>query len=219
MDKLEIKEVHKSFGKRLILNQIQLECGIGETIGIFGRNGSGKSTLFKIMFGVLKADQFQGYVNNKAIHSNAFAKKMIGYLPQDGFLPGDIKVRDLIAMVHPNGDVQNRIFYAPGVHSFDHKWVGLLSAGELKYLEFLLVCFLDHPFLLLDEPFSMIDPLYHEVIKEIIQTIGKTKGILLTDHYYEDVLQVTSRNFVLKNGDLIPIESRKDLARYGYIPS
>ncbi|OJV15222.1 MAG: hypothetical protein BGO21_29905 [Dyadobacter sp. 50-39] len=80
-----------------------------------------------------------------------------------------MKVSSLIAMVFSDGEVQNRLFYSPGVASFENQRIGALSLGMLKYFEFLLLANMHHPFLMLDEPFSMIDPLFHDVIKEVIK--------------------------------------------------
>jgi ABC-type lipopolysaccharide export system ATPase subunit len=93
----------------------------------------------------------------------------------------------------------------------------MLSMGERRYLELLLVAHLPHPFLLLDEPFSMIEPLYKEEIKKFLLSLKAKKGILLTDHYYQDVLNVADRNFVLSNGLLKIVQNREDLKKQGYI--
>jgi len=63
----------------------------------------------------------------------------------------------------------------------------------------------------------MIEPLYKEVIKELLQKFKKTKGIILTDHYYNDVLGVTNRNFLLKDAALISVTDKKDLEKYNYL--
>ena len=94
-----------------------------------------------------------------------------------------------------------------------------MSLGELRYLELLIVGNLNHSFLLLDEPFSMIEPLYKDVIKDLLLQLKQTKGIILTDHYYRDVLQVTNRNFVIKNGEKFEILTKADFVKYDYLKS
>ncbi|MCF0052585.1 hypothetical protein LXM25_21115 [Dyadobacter sp. LJ53] len=88
-----------------------------------------------------------------------------------------------------------------------------------KYFEFLLLAHMEHPFLLLDEPFSMIDPLFHNIIKDVISSKLADKGILLTDHYYNDVWEATKRNYVLVGGSMLEVETKADLAIHGYLPS
>ena len=91
-------------------------------------------------------------------------------------------------------------FRAPFIERIATRKIGTLSLGELRYFELLLVAHLEHPFLLLDEPFSMIELLYKEAIKEFLLSLKAKKGILLTDHYYRDVLDISDRNLVLVDG-------------------
>lgn len=116
------------------------------------------------------------------------------------------------------GDEQDKIFYAPRIEKIANTKACNLSMGEVRYLELLLVGHLSHPFLMLDEPFSMVEPLYKELIKEHLMAFKARKGIILTDHYYEDVFSVTDRNLLLKNGRLIAVDNINDLADHGYVP-
>ncbi len=111
-----------------------------------------------------------------------------------------MKVRDVIPMFCDDEEKQNKVFYAPGVSKFDSIKVGKLSLGQLRYLEILLVRSLDHPFIMLDKPFTMLEPLYKDLIKDLLLKLKESKGILLTDHYYEDVLEITDANMLLKDG-------------------
>jgi ABC-type multidrug transport system ATPase subunit len=217
---LDVNHVEKKFGKKAILKSVNIHLRTGETVGIFGRNGSGKSTLMKILFGTINATASSLFIDNAQFQpKDNIASKLIAYLPQESFLPRDIKVRNLISMIFSDGEKQNHIFYSPSVASFENKQIGELSLGMLKYLEFLLLAHMEHPFLLLDEPFSMIDPLFHNVIKDVIASKLANKGILLTDHYYEDVWQVTKRNYVLVDGSMLEVKTKAELATRGYLPS
>lgn len=220
MDFLKVTDLNKSYGNKTILKNIDLDCKTGEIIGIFGRNGTGKSTLLKLIFGTVKANSISIKINSKIIHQKAIiSSKKIGYLPQDTFLPKDRKVREIIPLFHPNGDDQDKIFYSPQVSGFEKIKVGKLSLGQLRYLELLIIGNLNHQFLMLDEPFSMIEPIYKEVIKDLLLDFKKTKGIILTDHYYNDVLEITDKNFVIKEADKIEIKDKSDLVKYGYLKS
>ncbi|WP_420148121.1 ATP-binding cassette domain-containing protein [Spirosoma sp.] len=217
---LTVKKIEKYFGKQAILKLENFELRTGETVGIFGRNGSGKSTLMKILFGTIKANACSLQLDAVPFDpATTIARKLIAYLPQHSFLPTDLKVRDLIPLMLPDGEAQNRVFYSPGVASLDKQRIGSLSIGQVKYLEFLLVAYLDHPFLMLDEPFSMIDPLYHQIIKDVICSLMASKGVLVIDHYYDSVWEVTNRNYVLVDGSLSLIWTKDELTKNGYLPS
>jgi len=73
--------------------------------------------------------------------------------------------------------------------------------------------------MMLDEPFSMIEPLYIEIIKEFLISLKSEKGLIITDHYYKDVLEVTDRNFVIKNGEQLWVKDKIDLEGFGYLKS
>jgi ABC-type multidrug transport system ATPase subunit len=218
MDKLIINTVVKAFGSNHVLSDIEFECQIGEIIGLFGRNGCGKSILLKILFGTLKADAIDVKINSKSFDpTKNICNRVIAYLAQDSFLPKDLKVRSVISIYYQDGEQQNRIFYDPRIAKIENQIVSTLSYGELRYLEILLISRLPHSFLLLDEPFSMIEPLYQDAIKDLLVSIKKDKGVILTDHYYFDVLQITDKNILIKDGKTIEVENKQDLAENGYI--
>ena len=220
MELLEVENLSKSYKNKLILNDINFECRVGEILGIFGRNGTGKSTLLKIVFGILKADSVFIKLNYKVIHPKEIIPlKMIGYLPQETFLPKGLIVRDVIPLFFSDGEKQDEIFYSPKVSSFEKNKVGNLSLGELRYLELLIMGNLQHPFLLLDEPFSMVEPIYKEKIKELLLELKKSKGIILTDHYYNDVLDVSNKNLLIKDTQKISIKNKEDLVNHKYLNS
>ena len=218
MSRLEVSGVNKAFGKRQILDNFSISFKTGEIIGLFGRNGSGKSTLLKAMIGTLKPDSIQMTYDGKELKpSEVIPQQKIGILPQETFLPKELKVRDVIPLMFQKGENQDKIFYAPGVAAFDDKKVGKLSAGQLKYLELLLLVHLPHPFLLLDEPFSLVEPQYIERIKELLLSLRSNKGLVITDHYYRDVLEISTRSYVIKNGRSFPVEAEKDLIEHEYL--
>ncbi|CAH8285635.1 ABC-type multidrug transport system ATPase subunit [Mariniflexile fucanivorans] len=220
MDLLNITNLNKSYGNKPILKNISLDCKTGDIIGIFGRNGTGKSTLLKLIFGTVKANSIIIKINSNIFSQKAIIpSKKIAYLPQDTFLPKELKVRSVIPLFFPNGDHQDKIFYSPKVSSFEKTKVGELSLGQLRYLELLIIGNLNHPFLMLDEPFSMIEPIYKDVIKELLLKLKESKGIILTDHYYHDVLEITNKNFVIREAEKIKIKDRDDLVKYEYLNS
>ncbi|MGQ2983884.1 ATP-binding cassette domain-containing protein [Flavobacterium sp.] len=219
MNTLFVNGLTRSFGKRTLLDDLSFSCQTGEILGIFGRNGCGKSTLLKVIFGTQKAKTAAISINGTAIPQNkVIPDGQIGYLPQDPFLPKNLKVRDIIPLYY-NGDEQDKVFHSPGIEKMANTRAGNLSMGELRYFELLLVGHLPHLFLMLDEPFSMVEPLYKDLIKDLLFELKAKKGIIITDHYYNDVFSVTNRRLLLKDGKMFNINDRSDLAAHGYLPS
>jgi ABC-type multidrug transport system ATPase subunit len=219
MSEIIVNKLSKKFKKRMILSDISFRIKTGEILGIFGRNGCGKSTLLKILFGTLRADDENILMDNECFNSSKNIERMnISYLPQDSFLPKDLKVRDVIPIFYKDGDAQDRIFYDPRIAKFERQKIRTLSLGERRYFEILLISRLPHQFLLLDEPFSMVEPLYQDSIKELLFQLKKEKGIIITDHYYRNVLEVSDRKMFIKDGKAIEFENEIDLMKNGYLP-
>lgn len=220
MNHLQINNATKSFRSKKVVQDVSINCTTGEILSIFGRNGCGKSTLLKMIFGTIKADFIEMKINGEMLPArNVISLQKIGYLPQESFLPQGLKVREIIPIFFSNGDDQDKIFYAKNVSKFENTKIGNLSMGELRYLEILLTGNLKHDFLLLDEPFSMVEPLQIDFIKELLVDLKKSKGIILTDHYFEDVLEISDRNILLKDSKIFKIENKNDLENYGYLSS
>jgi len=219
MSELIVNKLSKRFKKRIVLSDIALRIKTGEILGIFGRNGCGKTTLLKILFGTLPSDDENILIDDECFNSSRNIELMnISYLPQNSFLPKDLKVRDVIPIYYKDGDAQDKIFYDPRIAKFERQKVGTLSLGERRYFEILLISRLPHQFLLLDEPFSMVEPLFQDFIKELLFQLKKEKGIIITDHYYRNVLEVSDRKMLIRDCKAIEIENEIDLVYNGYLP-
>ena len=219
MATLTIQELAKSFGPKLVLQQVSFQVRTGEIGAIFGRNGSGKSTLFRLLFGSLRANVLQADIDGMPLQRGSVnGENSIGYLPQYAFLPARARVRNLIQNSLLSVEAQDRLFYAPKISAMGKLRVGQLSVGERRYLSTLLLGQLPHPFLLLDEPFSMLEPLQKAYIKAYLIDLKKTKGILLADHYFADVLAVADRQWYLQDGRLERVMGPKGLLKKKYLP-
>lgn len=218
MAELKLHTASKSFGTNRIFNDLSLSIKTGDVLGLFGRNGSGKSTLLKILFGTLRAKTLKLEIDEHFFGgSGIIQNRKIGYLPQFSFLPQNTMVRTIIPRFFPNHEDQDRIFYDPGIARIDDRKINQLSLGERRYLELVLIGNLDHPFLMLDEPFSMVEPLYAERISAFVEKLREKKGIILTDHYYENVWNVSTKRMLLKDGKLYFLSNKEELREMGYL--
>ncbi|MEH6407786.1 MAG: ATP-binding cassette domain-containing protein [Leeuwenhoekiella sp.] len=220
MARLILHNATKVFGKRKILDNVNFELKTGTIMSIFGRNGCGKSTLLKVLFGTLKSTNLDLKIDDKSFSGSKIIKnQLIGYLPQFSFLPASARVRDVIPIFCEDEKMQESVFNANRMNHLTNQRVGTLSLGERRYLELLLIGNLEHPFLMLDEPFSMVEPLYKEAIIEFLISLKAKKGIILTDHYYRDAWKVSDKKYVLKEAVLKQLNTLEDLVTTGYLRS
>lgn len=214
---LEVDSVRKSFGDNQVLTDIALRCEPGDIIGLLGRNGTGKSTLLRIIFGTLYTDYKFIRINGEVMNVPYKSKNKISYLPQDDFLPKHITVRKAIEIY--SGHFNQKIFLEDEILSkLTETRIGNLSGGESRYLEIKLLLNLESAFILLDEPFNGISPIHIELIKTMILDKSSKKGIILTDHDYRNVLDVANKFFLLFDGGLRSVKTKKDLIDWGYVP-
>jgi len=216
-DALIVESVKKSFGDKRVLQDIYLKAEVGDIVGLLGRNGSGKSTLLKIIFGTLNAESKFIKIGGK-IYENAYKHDgIVSLLPQDDFLPKDLRVGD-VADIYFGRDKAKIIANDETVERIANAKIKNLSGGELRYLEVKLLANLNAKYLLLDEPFNGLSPIMIEGLKKIILKTASTKGVILSDHDYRSVLSIANKIYVLKDGHVKKIEDEMELIRYGYVP-
>ena len=216
MNHLHVDSVRKYYGTKLILSDIFLSCKQGEVKALVGRNGCGKSTLLKIIFGSEKADYRFVKVDNKVVKNISDAKNLISYLPQDNFLPNNIKIRKLINYFL--GKVKAEILKQNDfIKPLLNKTNNILSGGEKRIVEILLILYSDSNFILLDEPFNGVSPIVREQIISILRTHKNQKGIIITDHDYQNVIKIADNILFLKDGNLKEIKHKNELIELGYL--
>jgi ABC-type lipopolysaccharide export system ATPase subunit len=213
---LEIDSVIKSYNSRPFLTDIYLKCKTGDIIGMFGRNGSGKSTLLKILFGTLQADRKFIRIDGKAYDCPYKTKNELSYLPQDSFLPKHLKIEKVIGLYLGKSSVE-AFLNDKILCQFSKSKISNLSGGELRYLEIKLLLNSDSKFVLLDEPFNGVSPILVDEIKELILSVSKYKGIILTDQDYRNVLDIANRYCLIFDGGIKSIDSKQDLVKWGYV--
>jgi len=214
---MQVDSVMKAFGTKQVLTDVFLTCDQGEIIGLLGRNGSGKSTLLKIIFGSLAADQKFVKIGDKIINGIFDNRNLIKYLPQDNFIPNHIKITTIISLFcdKENGSlIKSNEWIKPMLGKKSNQ----LSGGEKRLLEIFLIIHSNAKYVLIDEPFNGIAPIYKEVIKNLIKEQSKNKGFIITDHDYWNILDLSTRIILMHDGGTKEIKSKDELEYLGYIP-
>lgn len=217
MSFLHVDSIVKKFGGKLVLSDVFITCKQGEVVGVLGRNGSGKSTLLKIIFGSLGADCKFVRVGDKRISSLYDAKGLVGYLPQDPFIPNHVKVHRVIRLFCDEKNA-SAIAESKFVKPLLDKKAYQLSGGERRVLEILLIVHANVRFVLLDEPFNGVAPIYKDEIKRAIKEQSHEKGFIITDHDYRNVLDVATRTILIHDGATRAISQPDELKEWGYLP-
>ena len=219
MSVLDVDGIYYSYAKtEHILSDIALTCRKGEVVGLIGNNGAGKSTLLNIIWGKINAIGASIRLDGTYIPPAKRALH-ISYLPQGSCLPKDVTVQKCLRLYLSKQDTGNLLYRHSRLKSVANQRIGHLSGGELRLLEILLILSLDHPFVLLDEPFCRIEPLYIEAIKQLLLEKKDSKGFVVTDQYYHDILDVCSPVYLLRNGALVRVKNQRDLEALGYLPA
>lgn len=216
VNELYVDSVQFSYpGTSPIITGGYIKCRLGDVIGLLGRNGCGKSTFLKIIFGSLTAQNSYITINGKRTRK-AYLSNKIGYLPQDSFLPTYEKVFTVICLLVDRG-YRQEILDDDRIKNLLNRKIYQLSGGERRYLEvFLLIC-QPTDYLLLDEPFTGIDPIYINHILDLIRRFKIKKGFVVSDHNYRYVLSITDQIFLLENGGCKQIRDKKEL-EFFYVP-
>ena len=216
MSKLHIDSVTKSYDNKVILSDIFISCEKGEIKGLIGRNGSGKSTLLKIIFGTEKPDSKFIRIGNKVIRNISDGRNLISYLPQKNFLPNNISIKSLINLFLQK-EYRKIVLENKYVKPLLYKKNQNLSGGQKRIIEILLIIHSNAEFILLDEPFNGLSPIVRDYTIEYIIKMKSSKGYIITDHNYENVINLADSIIYLQNGFLKEVNNKSELIELGYI--
>lgn len=217
MNRLHVDSTNKSFKGKKILQDIYLSCETGKIVGLRGINGAGKSTLLNIIFGTLKGDSQFIRINDKVLQSQMDRKGNMAYLPQYSFIPKGIKIRKLISLFCNKEDTE-KLLQLSIIKPFLSETAKNLSGGEKRMIEILLLIYSDSKFILLDEPFSALSPKMTDEIQRHIRRQSEKKGIIISDHRYQEVLDISDDIYLLSDTFLKQIKDLKELQQYNYLP-
>ncbi|HIE43199.1 MAG TPA: LPS export ABC transporter ATP-binding protein, partial [Candidatus Omnitrophica bacterium] len=183
-----------------------------EIVGLLGPNGAGKTTTFRLMVGLLRPDKGEIYLDGESISQLPLylrARKGLGYLPQESSIFKKLTVEENLKAIleflplseDEKMEKMNSAIEEMGLLEIKDRLSYLLSGGERRKVEIGRVLLLSPYFLLLDEPFTGIDPLGVQEIQNILNTLkNKGIGILITDHNVQDTLKITNRAYLISEG-------------------
>lgn len=204
---IEVKNLHKKFGKNEVLTGIDLTINEGGIFSILGPNGSGKTTLIKAILGMVLPDSGEIFINGKSLKNDFKYREKIDYLPQIANFPGNLKVNELIAMIKDlragkktNDEELIELFK---LQPFLDKRLVNLSGGTKQKVNLVLTFMFDSPLIILDEPTSGLDPISHLRLKNLIfSEKEKGKTILVTSHILSFVEEIADEIVFILEGKI-----------------
>ena len=230
--KIIAKNLVKIYGDRSVVNDVSFDVNKGEVVGLLGPNGAGKTTTFYMVVGLVKANKGNVYLEDDNgnliditnLPMNERAKLGIGYLPQEMSIFRKLNVEDNLKLVLEMNDKLNQkqkddllesLLNEFGVERLRKYSAVSLSGGERRRVEIARALAATPSFILLDEPFTGIDPIAIGEIKENIYKLAKEKniGILITDHNPKATLSITDRANVIFDGQIKISGKSKDVAK------
>lgn len=197
----------------MVLSDIYLRIEIGTVTALFGRNGCGKSSLFKILFGGLSNETASIRINGKV--AKPAYKFGVTYLPQVNFIPESFSLKK--AFKYFDVPIIPFIKVLPEFEGKEYLNMNEYSGGQRRLVELYLILKKDSKFVILDEPFTHIMPLYLTLVKQWINDEKQHKGILISDHLYEPVLELSDFIYTLRNGRIISCKNREELITLEYL--
>ena len=199
-----INQLSKRFRKMYALNNINVEMHRGQAIALLGPNGSGKTTLIKCILGLVRPQSGEILVDNKLISGDVSYRDNIGYMPQIGRYPDNMKVGQLFNMIRnirPGKKVDEELYFKFRLDTIQEKPMRSLSGGTRQKVSAALAFLFNPDILILDEPTAGLDPLAAEILKaKITEEKSKGKLILVTSHVLSDLEEVCTHIIYLQEG-------------------
>jgi lipopolysaccharide export system ATP-binding protein len=212
---LHIQGLEKSYGARQVIRGVDFDVNPGEVVGLLGPNGAGKTTSFYSVVGIVRPDKGTIDLEGKPIHRlpiHARAARGIGYLPQESSIFRGLTVGenlDLVLEFQPGNrksrrEQRDQLLEEFGIARLREASSLKLSGGERRRLEIARALAANPRYLLLDEPFTGIDPITIEDLQRLILHLrDKGLGILITDHNPKATLNIVSRAYVMFDGQVL----------------
>lgn len=223
MQLLETKGLVKSYGGRKVVDGLSISVGRSEIVGLLGPNGAGKTTTFYMAVGIVSPDEGQVIfdqedITRKPIHDRC--RLGMGYLAQESSIFKKLSVEENIMAILETLNLSPRerrkrlqsLLEELNIAHLAKSKAFTLSGGERRRLEITRALVTNPSFLLLDEPFSGIDPIVVAEAQDIIRDLKKKGlGILLTDHNVRETLSITDRAYLVADGRILIAGTAQDL--------
>lgn len=212
---IRVEQLVKVYGKRRVVDGVDLEVGSGEVVGLLGSNGAGKTTTFTMVVGLVKPTAGRILLNEKPISHLPMHKRSrlgISYLAQEASVFRHMSVEDNLRVVWQELGISsseqkvrmNRLLAEFNLEKVRHSKGFQLSGGERRRVEIARALAFNPSFLLLDEPFTGIDPIQVAEIQHIVGSLkGRGMGILITDHNVRETLAITDRTYIIREGKIL----------------
>lgn len=204
-----IESISKRFRKLQVLDNINATFISGEVISLIGPNGSGKTTLIKSILGMVRPDSGKIIVDGSPINGDPAYREKIGYMPQIGRYPDNMRIGQLFKMLRnirnvPESKTDNDLITRFELEKIAEKPMRTLSGGTRQKVSAAIAFLFNPPVLILDEPTAGLDPLSSEILKEkIIEEKKKNKLILITSHILSDLDEITTHIMYLQEGKML----------------
>jgi Cu-processing system ATP-binding protein len=216
---IRIENLEKKFKKLKALDNVSALFNNGQVISLIGPNGSGKTTLIKCILGMVKADKGNIHVSGKQINGDPSYRSQIGYMPQIGRYPDNMKVGQLFRMMKnirmvSEANLDTDLLVKFNLVSIFDKPMRTLSGGTRQKVSAALAFYFNPDILILDEPTAGLDPLSSEILKDkILEEKKKNKLILITSHILSDLDELTTHVMYLQEGKMIFLKDIDELKK------
>jgi lipopolysaccharide export system ATP-binding protein len=226
MSVLKARDLIKKFGPRTVVKGVSLEVRAGEIISLLGRNGAGKTTTFQMIVGLIRPDGGRIFLDDKDISrkpTSSRARLGITYLPQENSVFLKASVQDNLRMIlelYPYTKAEKKelargLLEELGLADLKKQSAHSLSGGERRKLEICRSLILRPKFLILDEPFTGIDPLtILDLQKIFLAQKVKGIGIIISDHNVLDTFKITDRAYIIDEGEVLIEGTPAEIAAY-----
>ncbi len=214
-DALNIEDIVKDYNSKNVINNISMSINPGEIIGLLGPNGAGKTTLFYIIMGLIRPNSGQIKLDGHDITKLAMysrARLGISYLPQEPSIFRGMNVRDnincVLEITEKNKKLRKikleKLIEIFGLEKIQKSSARVLSGGERRRVEIARSIATQPKYILMDEPFSGVDPIAIEEIKKIIKSLSDNNiGIIITDHNVRDTLSLVDKAYLIYEGRIL----------------
>lgn len=215
MKLLEVNGLTKAFNKRTVVDNVDFEVFSSEIVGLLGKNGAGKSTLFRMIIGLIKPDKGKVFFQSNDITREPIymrARHGMGYLSQEPSVFQKLTAEENILAILETLKYNRNEKYKKllqllgefGLTKLAKMKAYTLSGGERRRLEIARSLASSPSLILLDEPFTGVDPIAITEVKDIVLHLrNKGIGILITDHNVRDALSITDRSYIIDEGVVI----------------